>query len=314
METKSILEKFKRQRKLLNNLRENTATSRLKGMWNFLNSKAEMVSIIYGVPTIEHLVAKAGPNKTIAAATEDEIIGVGLYIMKKCSESNDHINLIINHLGLGLKSINKNENQIYVDELKGNFIDPALDFVEEKLKELATTESKTSKESNTSRITDAKNEEEKSGSEEGQGGEFKDVYQLSEAFIKFLVEKKDYPKSCMERVEKDGGVDGRGIDEGTGLYLRIRDHETHKQLAIVEFGLNENNSTIKMARQHFDYLNINAAYADIEGYAVFPIAAGLGEEFSVIKFDKGGKGYENLLYEDFPTYEELRKRVCIGSA
>ena len=62
--------------------------------------------------------------------------------MRKCSESNDHINLIINPLGLGLKSTNKKENQTYVDELMEGFIDPALNFIERELEELIQTESK----------------------------------------------------------------------------------------------------------------------------------------------------------------------------
>lgn len=153
MEVKSVLNEFRKSRKLLENLRENAANPRLKGMWKFLNSKAELVSIIYKVPTIEHLVAKAGPNKPIDAATYDEIVGVGIYIMRKCSESNDHVNLIINHLGLGLKSTNKNENQTYVNELMGGFIYPALDFIEDKLEELVTTESKQkSTESDSSKV------------------------------------------------------------------------------------------------------------------------------------------------------------------
>ena len=67
MEAKSFLGKFRRQRKLLNNLRENMATPRLRGMWNLLNRETEIIKIIFKVPPVEHLVAKAGPNNPIEA-------------------------------------------------------------------------------------------------------------------------------------------------------------------------------------------------------------------------------------------------------
>ncbi|MBW7988798.1 MAG: hypothetical protein FVQ84_02080 [Planctomycetes bacterium] len=159
-----------------------------------------------------------------------------------------------------------------------------------------------------SKYGEGKSGEGQYGGEEGQGGNFKDIGQLSDAFEKFLVVKKGYQKSVRIWQERDGGLDDIGLDIGTIQYLTIDDHEKQKHLAIVGFGLKEDSSTIKMAQQHLDYLHGNAAYADVEGYVVFPVATGLGK-FSVIKFDKDGKGYENLLYEDFPTYEELRRKI-----
>ena len=145
--------------------------------------------------------------------------------------------------------------------------------------------------------------------ENAQGGKFKDLGQLSAAFVKFLAEKKGYRNSTMIMQERDRGIDDRGIDKGTRQYLAIFDHEKQKQLAFVEFGLEEDESTIQMAWQYLKYLERNVASADIEGYVVSPDVADLGEEFSIINFHKHTEELQWIFCADFPAYEDLRKKV-----
>ncbi len=140
-------------------------------------------------------------------------------------------------------------------------------------------------------------------------GKFKDLGQLSDAFLKFLVEKKGYHKSEISQNGRDGGFDDRGIDKGQRQYMAIFDPETHKHLAFVEFGLEEDESTILTAWEYLNELKRNVTSPDIEGYCVFAVEAGLEKEFSIIRFDKNGKGFESLLCADFPAYEDLRRKV-----
>ena len=139
MEAKSILKEFRKHRKLLENLRENMATPRLKGMWNFFYRQTETQTIIFRVLPVNHIVAKANPGKPVEAETYEEVVGIGLYIMKECSHTDKHITSIIHDLGIGSKD-GKPTRQSYVDDAMVGYINPALDFIERELEELAKTE------------------------------------------------------------------------------------------------------------------------------------------------------------------------------
>jgi len=141
MEAKSVLVKFREQRKLLENLRESMATPRLKGMWNFLYRQTETQTIIFRIPPVNHIVAKANPGKPVEAETYEEVVGIGLYIMRQCSETKKHITEIIHDLGIGRRDP-KPTRQSYVDDVMSGYINPALDFIETKLEELGKTKEK----------------------------------------------------------------------------------------------------------------------------------------------------------------------------
>jgi len=147
-------------------------------------------------------------------------------------------------------------------------------------------------------------------SDERSEGKFKDVDQLSAAFVKFLTEKKGYQKSSWILQDRDVGIDNRGIDKRIRQYLAIFEHEKQKQLAIVEFGLKEDESTIQMAWEHLKELSANIQSADIEGYVVFPDQADLEEDFSIIQFHKNTEEMQWIFCDDFPDYEELRMKVA----
>jgi len=137
MEAKSVivLEELRRRRKLLENLRENMATPRLKAMWNFLYRKSETQGIIWKIPSVEHLIRKGTPDTPIEAGTPEEVVGIGLYIMRQCSETKKHITEIIHDLGIGRRDL-KPTHQSYVDDAMFGYINPALDFIERELEEL----------------------------------------------------------------------------------------------------------------------------------------------------------------------------------
>ena len=141
MEARSILEKFRQRRNLLTNLRENAAKPRLKGMWNFLETETKTWSIISNVPPVYHLIQKATLGKPVEAETHEEIVGVGLYIMEQCRKTDQHITSIIYDLGIG-SGYPKPTRQSYVDDAMEGFINPALDYVERELEELAKTKEK----------------------------------------------------------------------------------------------------------------------------------------------------------------------------
>lgn len=141
MEAKSVLVKFREQRKLLENLRESMATPRLKGMWNFLYRQTETQVIIFRIPPVDRIVAEANPGKPVEAETYEEVVGIGLYIMKQCSETKKHITEIIHDLGIGRRDP-KSTRQSYVDDAMSGYINPALDFIDRELEELEKTKEK----------------------------------------------------------------------------------------------------------------------------------------------------------------------------
>lgn len=139
MEAKSILKEFRKHRKLLENLRENMATPRLKGMWSFLYRQTETQTIIFRILPVNHIVAKANPSKPVEAETYEEVVGIGLYIMRQCSETKKHITGIIHDLGIGRRDP-KPTRQSYVDDAMSGYINPTLDFIDRELEELEKTE------------------------------------------------------------------------------------------------------------------------------------------------------------------------------
>lgn len=136
---KSVLKKFRQHRKMLDNLRENAANPRLKAMWDFIGENPETNDIMMDVPPVDNLIKNANPKTRLEAGTPDEIVGVGLYIMRECSYTDKHITSIIHDLGIGSKSP-KPTRQSYVDDAMVGYINPALDYVEERIETLAKTE------------------------------------------------------------------------------------------------------------------------------------------------------------------------------
>ncbi len=132
----SVIDEFRQRRRLLENLRPTTATARLGEMWNFLNKTAETKKIINSFPSVDNLI-KA--KKAKDAKTHEEIAGVGLYILKKCNEG-EHITRIVGDLDIGVKQP-KPSQQSYTNDA-GEFVNVALDFIEDKLKELVQEEQK----------------------------------------------------------------------------------------------------------------------------------------------------------------------------
>ena len=141
MEVKLVLKEFRQRRKLLENLRENMAKPRLKGMWNFLQSQTETRDIVRKNPTVEHLIARAAPGTPLQAEDLQEVVGVGLYILKECNYTDKHITEIIHGLGIGSRDP-KPTRQSYVDDAMFGYINPALDFIESELEKLVGMEEK----------------------------------------------------------------------------------------------------------------------------------------------------------------------------
>lgn len=145
--------------------------------------------------------------------------------------------------------------------------------------------------------------------DDGSEGKFKDKGQLITAFVKFLEEKKGYHNSTMIMQERDVGIYGRGIDKDIRQYLAIFDHEKQTHLAIVEFGLKEDEEIFNRAGLLLENSIKNTGSEDIEGYVVFPSEADSDEDFSIYWLDKFNKAKEQIYYDDFPNYEILRGSV-----
>ncbi len=131
MEAKSILEDFKRQRRLLRSLGKNTAKPRLKAMWNLLNISNEAKEIILKIPPVDHLISDALRTRRLEAGTHNEIIGIGFYIMKQCSDINESISDMVINLGISMSG--KTLAEDYINDAMNGYINPALDFIEEEL-------------------------------------------------------------------------------------------------------------------------------------------------------------------------------------
>lgn len=138
--------------------------------------------------------------------------------------------------------------------------------------------------------------------------ESNDLRRLSDAFIKFLMEKKGYSKTSLYLQERDQNYDNRNLNKGIRQYLSIFDHEFQRVLAIVEFGLVEDDRTIKVAWEHVKEIKstINPKY--FESYVVFPEQEDFNEDFTIIQFHQQTEEMQWIFCKDFPDYETLRNK------
>jgi hypothetical protein len=310
MEAMSVLEEFRQRRKLLENLRVNSAKPRLKGMWDFLQKERETIKIISKIPPVDHLISKASPTKQIEAEAPDEIRAVGFYIMEECSKTNKRITEIVNHLGIISKD-QKLRRQNYADNAMTAFVNPALDFVERELEKLAQTprkkKSKKVKRKSTKRPSkrsptkqddkrQAKQDERIDGQDvSGDDDEdFRNVFR--ENLIAFLVNEKKFPRESMNH-----GI----VAEAPDMDLAVAHPDTDDSLAVFDCksgrsGKPSPEVSQGMARSFKSGLiGIQNPFA----YIVHPSEES-NEDFVIFEVEDDGTSYE-ISYGDFPTYKQL---------
>ena len=120
---------------MLRGLRDTEATFRLKAFAEFLNSTALVKDIVEDVPSVDRIIKRSMRDHPPVAGSREEIVGVGLHIMKECSRRKDLADLAV-ELGIVRTNVLLG-GQKKVDEVMERFIEPALDYVEEKLVALA---------------------------------------------------------------------------------------------------------------------------------------------------------------------------------
>lgn len=130
-----LVDEFYQKRQVLASVRFADATTRISGFLTWMETKDRIKAIIDTVQAsvdIDRIIAECGGNNPPAASTPEEITAVGLLLMEKCQEGKDLFQLL--H-GYGIRPYS-NSAQDYIDEAMDRFIEPALDFIEDGLRDL----------------------------------------------------------------------------------------------------------------------------------------------------------------------------------
>ncbi|MCK4999436.1 MAG: tetratricopeptide repeat protein, partial [Anaerohalosphaera sp.] len=138
--------------------------------------------------------------------------------------------------------------------------------------------------------------------QKGRFGDNRDKNHLREKFMAFLLKEKGCLNPSLHMDNSDIIV---GVGKRCGLEI-IGEGET---LAVIEFGMSENDSVISSASKIFQpYMNYKTS-AKIKFYLVLPYVSGLGEEFDIHEFDMITHEEVGIFCKDFPKYEDLIWKV-----
>ncbi|MBW8016433.1 MAG: hypothetical protein FVQ82_09615 [Planctomycetes bacterium] len=135
-----------------------------------------------------------------------------------------------------------------------------------------------------------------------QGGDIaiSDERKLCTDFTDFLNKKKGYNRSNFEY----------GLRSNISrVLLDIIDRNNKKQLAVVGFGLSDEESVLHFAHNTFMTYIDDESYSEIKFYLVLPGVADLGEEFIIHEFHMTSGDTSAISCKDFPRYEELKQEA-----
>ena len=140
MSAKIALQEFRKRRKLLLNVRYTEATTRLSGFFDFLKSTREIAKIIHIILSqfpVHNLIARCNEETPPKAGKREEIVSVGLHLMDECRNTRNKLYEIAKQFGMlpARKSRLQADAQDFVDEAMERYIEPTLDFIEERLEE-----------------------------------------------------------------------------------------------------------------------------------------------------------------------------------
>jgi len=137
----TLLEEFRQRRRLLNSLRYEDAESRLSGLFDWLAETPETEKILVDIDKCANIPLIVRPldigswgRNPASARTLEEVTAVGIYIMQQCQEGKKLYDLT-EQLGIA-PSDSTGSPQDRLDEAMRRFIEPSLDFIETRLKQL----------------------------------------------------------------------------------------------------------------------------------------------------------------------------------
>jgi len=311
MEEMSVLEEFRQQRKMLADLRESAANPRLKAMWDFLDAKIETKRIIQEIPSVDDIVSKADAKTPLNAGRPEEIIGVGFYIMRQCSEGKQ-VTTIVHNSGMASRD-RKPTRQTYVDDAMA-YVKPALDFVEEELERLVKTplKKKSTKAkrkskkgtSNTPATKQADQKQVKQGEKkDGQnvsgienGGDDSEKV-LRHNLVAFLVSKKEFPRNSLDR----------GMAHYPYNFLTVTHPETNIPLVIFNIKAIGHARGLHETSEFMTKVHKVGSVGKYNPFLYFVSASEESNEVFVIReIEIEDEDNSNIIsQEDFPTYTQL---------
>ena len=131
-----LLEEFARRRKLLMSLQFAEAKIRLSGFLEWMESEPSIKAIldaVRGAVDTGHIIEGCDHRTPPAAGTPEEVAAVGLLLMERCREGEELFQLA-HKLGIS-PPYSTSKLQDHSDEALRRFVEPALDYIEDELRE-----------------------------------------------------------------------------------------------------------------------------------------------------------------------------------
>lgn len=132
----SVLNEFRKRRDLLSGLRYDEAGIRFSAFWAWLEKQKETSEIINGIKKsvdVEDLLKDCDAHNPPRAGSLEEVVVVGLFFMENCKSEPQLWRLSHTH-GI-TPSYSTTSCQDLNDEIIERFVEPAIDFIQEKLQE-----------------------------------------------------------------------------------------------------------------------------------------------------------------------------------
>lgn len=132
----SLLEEYRRRIRLIDNVKYHDANARLSSLLQWFEEQSEIAFIIQELKktiNAENLIKSTNINIPPITSTIEELAAVGIWLMEKCKEGLDIVDISREH---GIRpSANTRNLQEHVDETIERYIEPTLNYIEEKLED-----------------------------------------------------------------------------------------------------------------------------------------------------------------------------------
>lgn len=131
-----LLNDYEYRKTFLKNLNNDEAKARISGFYKWLQSEVEINAMIEDLITTgnaENILKKSNYNTPPYATTPQEIAAVGLFLMKECTNDEQEPWELSSKYGIHASYPNASIQDEF-DEVMNRFIDPAIEYLEKKLK------------------------------------------------------------------------------------------------------------------------------------------------------------------------------------
>jgi len=329
MESKieDVLAEFRRRRKLFDKLSSEDAKMRFAGLNEWFRSVdviGKLIRDVNSIPSYQSLIDKMRTGEPPEAKTPDEIAAVALYIIERCGSASEVFTTFCSRAGIKRPGregrAGRASNQGYVDSVMRRYIEPAFEFIEHKLEEVMGERNLNAKvplEKRIEELAKSPGQLEREGGQAGSaygegkygegayGGDEKnvdDIYpvrQYHQEVMRFLGAEKDYP---------NGSVFARGGRLDSGEYssdIELKDAESKQELGVIE--VNATKEGELYVREKSELIE-KAERLGVRLYVLGPAVSDPSAGYEVLRLTEEGN-LEQISMEDFPDYEDLRKKV-----